>query len=89
MHIDRPEFENEAGGEEEERDESDHSGKWRGNTVLRKRKVLEDERAPVLDACGVRPCVTKQAIVVATRELVDGGRAKSVELRNMGVSTEG
>ena len=80
MHVNRPELENETGGNEEEPNEASQSAKGSGDPVVRERKVLEDERAPVLNARGVCPCVPLGTIVVATCKFVDARCTESVEL---------
>ena len=79
-HIDGPEVKKEAGGNEEERDDT-HQGTKRGDKpILRERKVVEDIRTPVLEACRVCPCIAEGAIVVTPREFVDASRSEPVEL---------
>lgn len=86
MHIDRPELKKEAGRYEEEGDESKQSAKRYGQPIFREGKVFEDERAAVLDACGICPCVTVRTMVVAARKFIDGRRAKPVKLERIKVS---
>ena len=80
MYIDRPELEKEAGGDGKKRDETEQSAKGYRNPIIRERKVLQDECAPVLDAGGVGPCVTVRTVIVATCKFVDGRCPEAVEL---------
>jgi len=43
VHIDRPELEKDAGGNKEDRDETEQSAKGYGDPIIREGKVFQDE----------------------------------------------